>query len=71
MQKTGDRMAEVMEELMARSKQYLETTVAIEETQYNCSKCRDTGSYLVRKKMVTISEVLKWSKTIISFVNAT
>lgn len=43
-------MAEVMEELMARSKQYLKTTVAIEETQYNCSKCKDTGSYLVRKK---------------------
>ncbi|UED79207.1 ATP-binding protein [Lysinibacillus sp. CD3-6] len=50
MQKSGDRMAAVMEELQARSQLYSETTVAIEEPNYNCPKCKDTGSYLIRKK---------------------
>lgn len=50
MQKTGDRMATVMEELRARSQVFSETTVATEAPYYNCHKCKDTGSYFVRKK---------------------
>lgn len=33
-----------------KSQEYSETTAAIEESSYNCLKCKDTGSYLVRKK---------------------
>ncbi|WP_235617171.1 DnaA ATPase domain-containing protein [Lysinibacillus mangiferihumi] len=49
MKRMGDRMAAVMEELKARSQLCSETTV-VEEPNYNCPKCKDTGSYLVRKK---------------------
>lgn len=50
MQKLSDPMAAIMDKLKAKSQAFSETTVATEEPNYNCPKCKDEGGYMVRKK---------------------